>query len=92
LEGVARELVRRIQNLRKDADFRIEDKITTYYQGDAELTKVMGAYAEYISQETLSQEMLEGPGPEGAHTGEFQIDGMTITLQLVRVPAVGESE
>ncbi|TKJ29674.1 MAG: isoleucine--tRNA ligase [Chloroflexi bacterium B3_Chlor] len=91
-EGLARELVRRIQNLRKDADFRIEDKITTYYHGDAALTKVMRDHDEYISQETLSLEMVEGEWLEGAHTGEFQIDGMTITLQLVRVPAEGDSE
>ncbi len=91
-EGLARELVRRIQNLRKDAGFRIEDKIVTYYQGDLELVRVMRDYAAYIGQETLSLEMVEDAGPEAAHAGEFKIDGMEITFQLVRVEAEGGSE
>jgi isoleucyl-tRNA synthetase len=84
-EGLARELVRRIQNLRKDADFRIEDKIATYYEGDAELTAVMDEYAEYISQETLSAEMIEGKGPEEGHSGEFSIDGKNMAFHLVNL-------
>jgi isoleucyl-tRNA synthetase len=82
-EGLARELVRRIQSLRKEADFRIEDKITIYYEGDAELTAVMQEYAEYISQETLSAQMIEGEGPEESHRGEFSIEGKSITFHLV---------
>ncbi len=89
-EGLARELVRRIQNLRKEADFRIEDKITTYYQGDPILTEVMREYAEYIGQETLSLKMVEGEGPEDAHRGQFQIDGLNIAFHLLRAPADGD--
>ena len=85
-EGLARELVRRIQNLRKDAGFRIEDKIDTYYQGDPTLTEVMRDYADYIGQETLSVSMAEGIGPEGSHAGEFEIEGSSITFYLVTVP------
>ena len=92
LEGLARELVRRIQNLRKEADFRIEDKITTYYHGDAELTKVMRDYAEYISRETLSLEMIEGEGPDGACAGEFKINDKNIAFHLARVSSDGGSE
>jgi isoleucyl-tRNA synthetase len=91
-EGLARELVRRIQNLRKDAGFRIEDKIVTYYQGDRELLRVMQDYAAYIGQETLSLEMAEDEGPEDAHAGEFKIDGMEITFQLLRMDTEGGSE
>jgi isoleucyl-tRNA synthetase len=88
-EGLARELVRRIQNLRKDADFRIEDKIATYYEGDPELTAVVQDYAEYISQETLSVEMIEGRKPEGSHTGQFSIEGKTIAFHLVTASGGG---
>ena len=85
-EGLARELVRRIQNLRKDADFRIEDKITTYYEGHPVLTKVLQDFAEYVRQETLTLELIEGKGPEASHTGEFEIDGKGITFHLLTVP------
>jgi isoleucyl-tRNA synthetase len=90
-EGLARELVRRIQNLRKEADFRIEDKITTYYQGDAVLSEVVQRHAEYIAQETLSVQMIEGPGPEGSHAGEFKIEGRDLVLHLLRMPADGQA-
>jgi isoleucyl-tRNA synthetase len=90
-EGLARELVRRIQNLRKDADFRIEDKIDTYYAGDPALAGVMRDYADYISQETLSVTMTEGKGPHGSHSGDFEIEGKTITFHLLTVSGDGDN-
>jgi len=82
-EGLARELVRRIQNLRKEADFRIEDKILVYYRGDPGLAEVMRSHRPYISRETLSLEMTEGEGPAGSHSGTFEIEGESITLHLL---------
>jgi isoleucyl-tRNA synthetase len=90
-EGLARELVRRIQNLRKDADFRIEDKIHTYYEGDPELAEVVRGYGDYIKQETLSEEMVEGAGPSDSHTGRFQIDGKEIVFHLLNVSGGNDS-
>ncbi len=90
-EGLARELVRRIQNLRKEADFRIEDKIITYYHGDAVLGEVMREHGEYIGQETLSLEMMEGEGPDDAYAGEFRIGDREITFHLLRMSAAGKS-
>ncbi len=84
-EGLAREVVRRIQNLRKEADFRIEDKICTYYEGDPDLSQVMRGQADYIKQETLSEGLVEGAGPQESQTGRFQIDGKEITFHLVTV-------
>ncbi len=88
-EGLARELVRRIQNLRKEANFRIEEKIETYYQGDPDLIKVMREHGTYISEETLSLDIVESDGPEGSYSGSYQIDGKDITLHLVRASADG---
>jgi isoleucyl-tRNA synthetase len=84
-EGLAREVVRRIQNLRKEADFRIEDKIRTFYEGHPELGQVMQGHADYIKQETLSQELVEGTGPQGSHTGRFEIEGKEIAFHLLTV-------
>jgi isoleucyl-tRNA synthetase len=86
-EGLARELVRRIQNLRKEADFRIDDKISIHYEGDPELVSVMRDYVVYISEETLAREMIEGVGPEGSQTGRYEIEGKSITFHLLTVPA-----
>ncbi len=90
-EGLARELVRRIQTMRKEAGFRIEDRITTYYQAGPTLREVLEALSQYIEGETLSTELIEGDLPasmgEGLptepHVQTFKIEGEEITLGLV---------
>jgi isoleucyl-tRNA synthetase len=84
-EGWARELVRRIQTLRKESGFRIEDKIDLYFEGHEELRRVMRDYEEYISRETLSLQMAEGKGPVGSHSESYQIEGREITFHLIKV-------
>lgn len=59
LEGLAREMVRTIQSLRKEADFIITDHIKVYYQGDSDLDKMLDLYQEYIKQETLAEEIIK---------------------------------
>jgi isoleucyl-tRNA synthetase len=60
-EGMAREIVRRLQNMRRSAGFEIADHIITCYQGDEYVRKVMADFAEYIRQETLSEQIVEEP-------------------------------
>ncbi|MFQ6014434.1 MAG: isoleucine--tRNA ligase [Anaerolineae bacterium] len=83
-EGLARELVRRIQTLRKEADFRVEDTIVTYYEGDPALGQVMVEHSDYIKQETLSRSLVEGSPPEGCFTRTMDIEDHRVTLGVVR--------
>lgn len=83
-EGVAREIVRRIQTMRKDAGFRIEDSITTYYQASASLLPVFQAWGKYIQQETLSSTLLAQAPAEGAHVEAHDLDGEALTLGVKR--------
>ncbi|MEH6408136.1 MAG: isoleucine--tRNA ligase, partial [Leeuwenhoekiella sp.] len=53
-EGVARELVNRIQNLRKDSGFEVTDKIDVKLQKDAKITKAVQENLDYIKNETLT--------------------------------------
>jgi len=85
-EGLARELVRRIQTMRKNAGFDIADYIVTYYQGSEELCRIMDTHGGYVRQETLSRELLAGPPPAGAHVEEQKIAGQVITLAVERKP------
>ena len=55
LEGLAREMVRTIQNLRKEKDFVITDHINVYYSGNEKINKMVGMYKEYIMGETLAE-------------------------------------
>ena len=83
LEGMAREIVRRIQTMRKDADFRIEESIVTYYQASESLAEVFQTWSDYIAQETLSAELLHSAPPVGAHVETHDVDGEPVTLGIV---------
>ncbi len=80
-EGLARDLVRRIQTQRKEAGFRLDDRIVTYYDADGELAAVVQEWADYIRSETLSTALVAGPVPASASRQEaFRLDGQPITL------------
>ncbi len=53
-EGVARELVNRIQNLRKDSGFEVTDKIRIEMEAPSALRAAIEANADYIKSETLT--------------------------------------
>jgi isoleucyl-tRNA synthetase len=57
-EGIARELVNRIQNLRKDSGFEVKDKITVHLQKNPALEKAVYENKTYIKSETLTKELL----------------------------------
>jgi isoleucyl-tRNA synthetase len=84
-EGLARELVRRVQTMRKDADFRIQDTIVVYYDAGNALKDVVHSFEDYIKQETLATELREGKGPDGAFVQDANIDGESLRVALVRV-------
>jgi isoleucyl-tRNA synthetase len=83
-EGLAREVVRRVQTARKDAGFNIEDHITTYYKADGELAEAVAAWADYIKGETLSTGLIEGDAPAGAHVTEHTVEGDALVLGVAR--------
>ena len=86
-EGLARELVHRIQNLRREAGFDISDRITTYWQGDDDVRRVLAAHAEYVQGETLTLSLVEGTPPPEAHRSEQDVDGHRVVLGVQRATA-----
>jgi isoleucyl-tRNA synthetase len=84
-EGMAREIVRRLQAMRRSAGFDIADHITTYYQGEDYIKQVMADFADYIKQETLSKELVDGVPEEGAFTERHKISGYDILLGVKRL-------
>ena len=83
-EGLARELVHRIQTMRRSAAFDIVDRIVTWYQGDGRVARVMQKHANYIKQETLSTELRQGAPDADAYTEEQKVDGVPIKLGVKR--------
>jgi len=84
-EGMAREIVHRLQTMRRSAGFDIADHITTCYQGDAYVNQVMRDFADYIKQETLSRQLVEGAPQQDAFTESYQLSGHQITLGVKRL-------
>ena len=82
-EGMARELVHRLQTMRKQAGFDIADYIYTYYRGGECLKRVIEKHADYVKQETLSRDLISGI-PQDAYTESHRIDGEEITLGVKR--------
>ena len=66
-EGFARELVSKIQNLRKERDFEVTDRINVAYDAPGEVQGALASFKEYISTEVLAASF--GPG-----TGDTELD------------------
>lgn len=79
-EGLAREIVRRIQTQRKNADFNIEDRITTWYVASDEFDKIFNQWSEYIKSETLTTELTFGEPPADAFVEVHKINGLDIRI------------
>ena len=82
-EGLAREVVHRIQGMRRSANFDVTDRIVTYYQGPSEFAGIMqGAFSDYIRNETLSNDLVDGEPSTESATESTKIEGMEITLAV----------
>jgi isoleucyl-tRNA synthetase len=79
-EGIARELVNRIQNMRKDSGFEVTDKIFVYFEKDALLEAAINDNKDYIMSETLSRiidfkDVLENGTP-------LEVDGIQTRIVI----------
>jgi isoleucyl-tRNA synthetase len=84
-EGLAREVVRRAQNLRKEAGFNLDDRIVMTYEAGGELAEAVEMWRDFIKAETLSVELRAGPPDEGATVGEDQVSGHRLRLGVHKV-------
>jgi isoleucyl-tRNA synthetase len=84
-EGLARDLVRRVQTLRKEADFQLDDRIVSYFEADEELDAVFEEWAEYIESETLSVKLVPGPLPgDVARSESFKLGDHQLQIGVKR--------
>jgi isoleucyl-tRNA synthetase len=85
-EGLAREFVRHVQDLRKSAGFEIEDRIATYYEASGSLAQAVSQFGDYVRGETLSVALRVGAAPAGAATIQDSFDGENVTIGIVKAP------
>jgi len=81
-EGLAREFVRRIQDLRKTAGLEISDRITVVYEANPLLAEAIHDNAEYIQAETLAVSLQAGSVPADWDCVEDQFDQQTVKAGL----------
>lgn len=81
-EGLAREVVRRIQDLRKQAGLEIADHIQVWYQASEGLAEAISANQEYIAREVLADSMNNQPLPAEAASVATEFDGETLSVAL----------
>ena len=65
-EGYARELVRRIQQLRKDAGLEISDRIVTYVVDSELVHEVLQDFGDYVREETLTVDLVQVHSEQGS--------------------------
>jgi isoleucyl-tRNA synthetase len=79
-EGLAREFVRRVQDLRKTADLQISDRIRLYYQATPGLVEAVADFKEYIMAETLTVDLVSSAPSEAATVSQAEFDGEQLTV------------
>jgi len=80
-EGLAREVVNRIQKSRKDLGFNVEDRIQVIFDGSEELMSSIKAHSEYISKETLCEKLENGSAENGL---EYKIETYSIKFVITK--------
>lgn len=80
LEGIAREMVSKVQQLRKNKDFNVADRITLYYSGDEDIDKCIESFSEYIKNETLSLNIIK----KDNLTEQYDLNGHNCYIDVER--------
>ncbi len=82
-EGAVRELVNRVQNLRKDLDFGYTQRISLYLSGTESLVQAAREHADYLCRETLTTNLQFGAAPAAATVREVEVDGLALTVGVL---------
>jgi isoleucyl-tRNA synthetase len=84
-EGLARDVVRNVQSLRKEAGLEMQDRIRLSLASDSpEVRSAIEQFGEYIRRETLARELHLAPLPSELAQTEVRIDGEAVRIALAR--------
>ena len=83
-EGLAREFVRRVQDLRKSAELDVAERIELFVEASEGLKSAVEAYKDYIAAETLTSSLVLGNPPDGAYIGEDEFENEKMKVGLVK--------
>lgn len=83
-EGVARELVNRIQNIRKESGFEVTDKISVEIESNDLTAPAVESFAQYIAQQTLAVDVKVVAAPAGAFVVDSDIDEVALKIAVTK--------
>jgi isoleucyl-tRNA synthetase len=81
-EGIARDMVRMIQQARKDANLNVSDRIKLHVGAPEAINKAMHAHKDYIMEQTLAVELSEKKLISPAFTAENALDDQKVVIEL----------
>jgi isoleucyl-tRNA synthetase len=82
-EGIARDVVNRVQNLRKERGFNITDKIRLQFAPNAATDEALKLFADYIMRQVLATDLIIAPIEDGdADAATFDIDGIALVAKV----------
>jgi isoleucyl-tRNA synthetase len=83
-EGMARDFVRYVQDLRKKANFKISERIIIHYVAEGEAADAIARHVAYIQQETLADELCARQPPDDAVTTMLTLGGQSMRIGVMR--------
>ncbi|RRD93160.1 isoleucine--tRNA ligase [Clostridiales bacterium COT073_COT-073] len=83
-EGYVREVISKVQTMRKEADFEVTDHISFAYGDNPKLAAIIEKYADTIKEETLTDELFAGAGSAAAYSKQWDINGQNVTFAVER--------
>ncbi len=84
-EGIAREFVNRIQNMRKDSGFDVTDRIKIKFNGSEKLENAVSSFEKYISTETLADTVLKEENFNGEDKQDWKIGELDCSIKIEKV-------
>ena len=81
LEGLAREFVSKVQNMRKNNNYNVSDRIIIEYNGDDDIKETLNMFQEYIKKETLATEINNIPNIQN----NIDINGHLVNIIIKRI-------
>ncbi len=83
-EGIVRDLIRTVQNIRKERGLAVTDRIALSVSGDEEMVSAVGDFEEYLTGETLAQQLITSLADADADAGDDNDTGTRVDLNGVR--------
>ena len=82
-EGIMREVVSKLQSMRKEAGYEVEDKINFFFEGDEEIVEIIQKFEKVIKTNVVINKMICGKG--GENVKELEVNGKVINLGIERI-------